>query len=153
MVLAALTGCTGPAPARVGNSFPLFRDTTLNGDALDLSDLRGQPLVVNFWASWCVPCREEFPLFEAALADHASDRLQIVGVLFKDSTDAAQSFVESHGGTWPTAADQSYAIATELRVIAAPQTYFVDRSGVIRSIQYGEITKPDLDRQLAAILK
>jgi cytochrome c biogenesis protein CcmG/thiol:disulfide interchange protein DsbE len=109
-------------------------------------------VIVNFWASWCVPCREEFPLLAAALRAHADDGLAIVGVLFKDEPEPARRFVAEEGVDWPTLLDPDGRLADAYRVVAPPQSYFVDRSGVIRSIQIGELLESDLERQLPAIL-
>lgn len=135
-----------PAPALTG--------LTLDGAAFDLTTLRGRPVLVNFWASWCGPCREEFPLLKAALADHASQGLAVIGVLFKDDADPARQFVQQQGATWPTVADPARAIAPQWLVIAAPQTYLVDRNGVIRDFQIGEFrSAAEVDQALASVLQ
>ena len=132
-----------PAPAIVG--------TTLDGTAFDLSSLRGRPVLINFWGPSCVPCRDEFPLFKAKLAQHAPDGLAIVGVLMYDSPSDAQSFIARYGATWPTVTDPNNVINTTYRVAARPQTYFVDRDGILRSIQVGQLADADFERQLALI--
>jgi cytochrome c biogenesis protein CcmG, thiol:disulfide interchange protein DsbE len=109
--------------------------------------------VVNFWASWCVPCRDEFPLFKTAASANPGAGLVLVGVVFQDSADPARAFAAKAGATWPSVLDPSGAAASTWRVVAPPQTYFIDRSGVIVSRQIGELTQADLDRQLAAILR
>jgi cytochrome c biogenesis protein CcmG/thiol:disulfide interchange protein DsbE len=114
---------------------------------------RGRPVVVNFWASWCIPCRNEFPLFRDELALHHADGLALVGVVFKDDDAAARGFLDKFGATWPSLTDADGAHASDWRVIAPPQTYFIGRDGLIRSRQIGEVTKVDFERQLAAILK
>ncbi len=106
---------------------------------------------MNFWGPSCVPCRDEFPLFEQELRTHAADGLAIVGVLFDDPPDPARAFVAEYAATWPTVIDPAKSIAGAYRVIARPQSYFVDRQGVLRSIQVGELTAADFERQFAAI--
>ncbi len=108
-------------------------------------------MIVNFWASWCVPCREEMPLLRDELAKHSADGLAIVGVIFKDQADAARGFAQSFGATWPSALDPDAAIAKAYRVVAPPQSYFIDRKGILRSIQIGEILQSDFDAQYPAI--
>ena len=146
-----MAACGGPV-ARTGQPAPPLAGETLDGRRFDLGDLRGRPVIVNFWASWCVPCREEFPLLAAALRAHADDGLAIVGVLFKDEPEPARRFVAAEGVDWPTLLDPDGRLADAYRVVAPPQSYFVDRSGVIRSIQIGELLESDLERQLPAIL-
>jgi cytochrome c biogenesis protein CcmG/thiol:disulfide interchange protein DsbE len=107
--------------------------------------------VVNFWASWCVPCRSEFPVIEQGLKAHAADGLTVVGVLFKDSATSAQAFVDSFGATWPSITDPSGSLATAYRVVAPPQTYFIDANGVIRGMQIGEMSTEDFERQYKTI--
>ncbi len=132
-----------PAPAIVG--------TTLDGAAFDLASLRGKPVVVNFWGPSCVPCRDEFPLLEGKQAEHAADGFTVLGVLTDDPVEPARDFIGKYGGDWATVVDPDKAIKTAYRVVARPQTYFVDRSGVIRSIQIGELTDADFERQYARI--
>jgi cytochrome c biogenesis protein CcmG/thiol:disulfide interchange protein DsbE len=132
-----------PAPAIVG--------TTLEGEAFDLAALRGRPVIVNFWGPTCVPCRDEFPLLKAKLAEHAADEPAVVGILMADPPDLARAFVAEQAATWPTVIDPDGAIKAAYRVALRPQTYFVDREGVLRSIQIGELLEPDFERQYALI--
>jgi cytochrome c biogenesis protein CcmG/thiol:disulfide interchange protein DsbE len=106
---------------------------------------------VNFWASWCVPCRDEMPLLRSETAAHGADGLQVVGVLFKDQADLARQFVQQVDATWPTATDPDGSIARAYRVVAPPQSYFIDRNGILRSIQVGELQQSDFDAQYPAI--
>ena len=164
LLTMALVGCGGApigsgstaapaAPAGPGAPAPALAGTTLDGTVLDLASLRGRPVIVNFWASWCVPCRDEFPLFRDELTLHTADGLAIVGVVFKDDDAAALGFQRSFGATWPSLTDHDGAHARDWRIAAPPQTYFIDRNGIIQSRQIGEVTKVDFERQLAAILR
>ncbi|MEO8273571.1 MAG: TlpA disulfide reductase family protein [Chloroflexota bacterium] len=134
-----------PAPAVVG--------VTLDGTPFDLAALRGRPVLVNFWGPSCVPCRDEFPLFKDKLAAHAGEGLSIVGVLMYDAAAPARDFMTQYGATWPTVDDPTGAIRDAYRVAARPQTYFIDRDGILRSIQVGQLTDSEFERQLAQISK
>ena len=89
-----------------------------------------------------MPCRDEFPLLAAKLAEHAGRRpRRSSGVLTDDPLGPAKDFVAEYGATWPTVVDPDQAIKAAYRVAGRPQTYFVDADGVIRSIQFGELTR------------
>ncbi len=130
---------------------PAFAGTTLDGDPLALADFRGRPVIVNFWGPSCVPCRNEFPLFLAKLSEHRADGLAIVGVLMFDPPAPARDFVADFGATWPTVDDQDGTIRTAYRAVARPQSYFIDRDGILRELQIGELTDPDFERLYASI--
>jgi cytochrome c biogenesis protein CcmG/thiol:disulfide interchange protein DsbE len=116
-----------------------------------LSDLRGRPVLVNFWGPSCVPCRDEFPLFKEELQAHAADGLAIVGVLMYDPPGLAADFIRDYGATWPTIDDPDGSTRTAYRAVARPQTYFVDAQGVIRAIQVGQVTAEGFSTQYAKI--
>lgn len=125
--------------------------TTLDGQPFDLASLRGRPVLVNFWGPSCIPCRDEFPLFKAKLAAHAGDNLAIVGVLTFDAPAPARDFVAQYAATWPTVDDPTGALRTAYRVAARPQTYFIDREGILRAIQVGQLTDAEFEKQFALI--
>lgn len=146
----------GPAPSDAGliargKPAPAIAGTTLDGAAFDLASVRGRPVIVNFWGPSCVPCRDEFPLLKTKLAQHAADGLAIVGVLTFDPPAPARDFIAAYGATWPTVEDPAGAIRTAYRVAARPQTYFIDRGGILRAIQVGEVTDAEFERQYALI--
>jgi len=138
-------------PGLVGRPAPAIVGRTLDGTAFDLAAYAGKPVVVNFWGPSCVPCRDEFPLLESKVRQHGAEGLTVVGVLTDDPPEPARDFVSQYGATWPTVVDPDKAVKGAYRVIARPQTYFVDRTGVIRSIQVGELTDADFERQYAKI--
>jgi cytochrome c biogenesis protein CcmG/thiol:disulfide interchange protein DsbE len=135
----------------VGERAPAIAGVTLDGAPFDLASLAGHPVLVNFWGPSCVPCRDEFPLLAAKLAQHAADGLAVVGVLTDDPPEPARDFVAQYGASWPTVVDPDKSIKAAYRVAARPQSYFVDGSGVLRSIQIGELTDADFERQYQRI--
>jgi cytochrome c biogenesis protein CcmG, thiol:disulfide interchange protein DsbE len=142
---------TGAGPIQKGSSAPEIAGTTLDGTPFRLEQLRGHPVVVNFWGPSCVPCRSEFPMLKAKLEQHAADGLVVVGVLTDDPADLARQFVADEGATWATVEDPNQTIKGNYRVVARPQSYFIDRDGVLRSIQIGEMGEADFERQFDQI--
>jgi len=144
-------GGSGDTHAVVGERAPAVAGTTLSGTAFDLASLAGHPVLVNFWGPSCVPCRDEFPLLAAKLAKHAADGFAVLGVLTDDPPEPARAFVARYQASWPTVIDPNKSIKAAYRVAARPQSYFVDGSGVVRSIQVGELTDADFERQYEQI--
>ena len=144
-------GTTVPDTIAKGLPAPEIAGTALDGTAVDLAHLRGHPVVVNFWASWCGPCQQEMPLLAEKAAAHAGTGLAILGVLSDDTVANGQAFERQYGATWPSVFDGSGAIKTAYRVVGRPQSYFVDGAGILRSIQIGYLTDADFERQLALI--
>lgn len=130
---------------------PDITGVTLDGAEFRLADLRGRPVIVNFWGPSCIPCRDEFPLFKAKLVEHAADGLAIVGVLMDDPPEPARDFVAQLGAEWATVIDPGEKIQAAYRVAARPQTYFIDGDGVLRAIQIGEVREAVFERQYATI--
>jgi len=144
--------CSGGDEARTGQPAPAIVGTALDGSHVDLAQYRGHPVVVNFWASWCTPCRDEFPLFKDRLATLGpKDGLVVLGVLYKDQADLARQFTADFGAPWQTVTDPDDALAKAYRVVAPPQTYFIDKDGVLRGMQIGEVLPQDFDAQYAKI--
>jgi cytochrome c biogenesis protein CcmG, thiol:disulfide interchange protein DsbE len=136
-----------------GTPAPALRLQGLDGGRVDLTALRGRPVVVNFWATWCDPCVREFPLLRQAAATHRPDRLAIVGVLTNDRPAAARAFVRRHHAAWPVGIDPDAATAGRWGAVGLPHTFFIRPDGTLASHQLGELTRPALDRQLALILR
>ena len=150
LAIGSRPGCDG-AHVADGCRVPAIAGTTLEGSTFDFASLAGHPVVVNFWGPSCVPCRDEFPLFLQKLDEHAGDGLAIVGVLMDDPPAPARTFIADYGATWPTIEDPGKAIRTAYRAVARPQTYFIDRDGILRGIQVGQLTDADFERLYAAI--
>lgn len=150
------TGPTGRAPsggvADAGDRAPDFRLQTLDGETIQLSDLRGSPVVVNFWASWCNPCREEFPLLARALDEHRKEGLRVVGVTFRDIESDSSDFVDEMDATWPQGVDDGGAVARAFGVRTVPVSFFVDADGVIAARLFGFSSPTALSESLSTIL-
>jgi cytochrome c biogenesis protein CcmG/thiol:disulfide interchange protein DsbE len=136
----------------VGGPAPAIDLPTLDGGRLSLADLRGSPVVLNFWASWCIPCREEAPLLTAAAADYRARGLRVVGVVYQDSAESARDFMGRYGQTYPGLLDPDGRTAIDYGVFGIPETFFIDASGIVRSRQVGAVTVDDLRERIQRIL-
>jgi len=150
--LVLLSRMAPTSPATVGSVAPDFAVTDLDGSPIRLAGLRGRPVVVNFWASWCGPCVEEFPLLEDAARRHRSDGLAIVGIVYQDRSEAARTFMIRTGASWPTAMDPGERVAAAYGILAPPETFFIGRDGTIVARQIGQLSEASLADQLAAII-
>jgi cytochrome c biogenesis protein CcmG, thiol:disulfide interchange protein DsbE len=128
-----------PAQPRAGFSAPDFSLETLDGDTLSLADLRGHPVVLNLWASWCPPCRSEMPVLQEAYQQFQGQGLVVLGLNMtsQDSEADARAFVQKLGLTFPIPLDRQGTAASLYRMTALPSTYFIDREGVIQAVVIG----------------
>ena len=134
-----------------GQPVPDIHGTALDGSPIDLASLRGHPVVVNFWASWCGPCQQEMPLLAQKAQEHAGSGLEILGVLSDDTGANGQTSrrpTARRGRASSTATGRS---RRPTRSIGRPQSYFIDKDGILRSIQIGYLTDADFERQFAMI--
>ncbi len=136
-------------PAAGPRTLPPVELSCPGGGALDLGRAPGVPTVVNLWASWCGPCREELPLVQD-LADAAADRVQVVGVISKDGVPQADSFASDAGVTFPSAYDRDGALMDGLGINVLPFTYFLDARGALVHTQVGPVTSLEEFRGLVA---
>ena len=144
----AQTGATGKRA-------PDINLPTLSGGRFDLSKLRGNPVVVSFWGTWCPPCRKEFPELVRVQAEHAQAGLRVVAVNGRDqerSTDDVERFVGTFAVTFPVALDKRGAVRRAYRIVGQPTTVFIDSSGVVRKVHVGLIEPDELDKGIALIL-
>jgi len=137
----------------VGRPAPAFELQTLDGQRISLMELRGSPIVLNFWASWCIPCREEAALLTAADRRYRADGLRILGVVYQDGAANARDFMARYGQTYPGLLDPDGRTAIDYGVFGIPETFFIDRTGDVRSRQVGALIEAELQRQIEAILR
>lgn len=137
-------------PAAVGSAAPDFTLPNLEGESVSLSSLRGKPVVINFWATWCAPCKEEMPLLEKT-AQQLGDQVVILGVDYAEGKDVVQSFVSELGLTFPILLDSDGAVADRYFVRNYPSTFFVDAEGVVRAQRVGLLDEDLLEKYLETI--
>ncbi len=141
------------APQLSGPSAVFFDATlrTLDGVMTDLADLRGRPVVVNFWASWCAPCRKEFPELRRAVKAHRHTGLVVVGISYRDITSDSRDFAGRMHANWTLLRDPGGTLARAFSVAQIPQTFFIGRDGQIHGQLYGTLRRDDLESGIATI--
>jgi len=137
----------------VGEPVPDFRLDTPDGGALQLSDYLGQAVVLNFWATWCGPCRAEMPELQGIHDQYgASGLLTVIGVDEMESEDSVRSFVDELDLTFPMALDRRGEVAETFGLIGLPGTFFIDADGILRARVLGQLHGELLEDGLASIL-
>ncbi|HEY3109110.1 MAG TPA: TlpA disulfide reductase family protein [Chloroflexota bacterium] len=126
-----------------------FRLRTLDGGAFSLEEGRGAVTLVNFWASWCAPCRDEAPVLEAAYLAGRDRGLVLVGVNLWDDEADARRFVRETGATYPNGLDQGGGIAIEYGVRGIPETHVIDRAGRLVRRWVGPLAASQIDSLIA----
>ena len=140
------------AAPQEGQTAPEFTLRTLDGAEVRLSELRGKVVVLNFWATWCGPCREEMPLFEQAKAEREADGLVILAVNVQESDGQVRPFVERLGLTYSIGMDKNGSLARRYEVRSYPTTYFIGRDGTIEGRRVGAYTRQILFGRLSQLL-
>ena len=147
-LLAAIAGCGTTTPGGTPSAAPAIDATAFDGRAFALAAHAGQPIVINFWASWCAPCRSEMPLLERTARASEGRGVVFLGVATRDNEDAARAFLREVGVTYPNIHDSDNAIATRYRVSGLPATVFIGRDGRIVRYWFGALG----DEQLATFV-
>ena len=125
---------------------PDFELELLSGGTVSSDDLKGHPVVLNFWASWCVPCREEMPAFERMWDRYRDQGIRIIGVNVQDSEAGARDFVDEVGVSYPIALDPDNELASQLGVRGLPQTFFIDEDFSFEKVTAEEALEGEGDR-------
>jgi peroxiredoxin len=162
---AALRPAGLDVKAEEGALAPDFLLGRLDDGELRLSDLRGRAVVLNFWATWCAPCRTEIPQFVEAYGRFRDQGLVIVGVNMQEGKGIVRPYAEDFGMDFPIAIDVDGEVGDAYRILGLPTTYFIDRDGVVRSVftgpferseggtdVRGAIEQSELDRRIGELL-
>ncbi|MCZ7669811.1 MAG: TlpA family protein disulfide reductase [Chloroflexi bacterium] len=133
----------------VGDSAHNFHLPDLDGEVVSLEDFRGQPVIVNFWATWCAPCRLEMPALQAAQTQYADEGLVVLALNDQESAAAVAAFVAELDLNLTTLLDPEGVISALYQVYNFPTTYFIDGEGVITAVHRGLLTPEQIDVYLA----
>ncbi len=123
--------------ARIGSIAPDLSLQGLDGQPISLKALRGKPVVLNFWATWCPPCRAEMAALNQVQRDLADQDVVVLGVNQLEDAQTVSRFMQAEGLSFPIALDQAGVAAQSYRVGALPTTYFIDRNGIIQDVVFG----------------
>lgn len=142
--LGACSPSPDPGPV-VGSPAPPYGAGALAGDSLTLADLRGKVVLLNFWATWCEPCRHETPYLQRLHSSRSADGLAIVGVSMDSGEARAEvvSFVREFGVTYPILLDPGMRGMDRYRVLGLPASFLVDRKGILRWMRFGPVSETD----------
>lgn len=151
--LSSPSGRAGPAPAasgavaagvpEVGRPAPDFTAPDLDGRPVRLSELRGKPVLINFWATWCPPCREEMPQIEAFYRRYR-DQIEVLGVDVGETAEQVRAFLKDTPYSWRFLLDTELKVADLYRVYGIPASYFIDKDGIIRGLYMGAMNADQL---------
>ncbi len=149
--LTSLSGPSGPAP-KVGEPAPEFEIELLDGSEVRLSDYRGRVVWVNFWATWCPPCRREMPEMEELAAQYTDAGLTVIGVNLREKQEDVAAYVDRLGLTFDIGLDRDGSAAAEYRVGGLPTHFFIDEHGVLQAAQYGPMDREIMEERLRSVL-
>ncbi|MFZ5824412.1 MAG: redoxin domain-containing protein [Bacillota bacterium] len=137
---------------RVGEPAPDFELTTLEGETVKLSALRGKPVVVNFWATWCTPCRKEMPHFQEVVDKYGEQGLLLYGINVGESKVAVADFRDRVGVRFPLMIDADESVQTAYKILPLPATFFIDREGVIRGVYQFQMSLPQIEDEVKRLI-
>ncbi len=136
MIFVLLSGMAQKPPL-VGGPVLHFELETLNGTRTQISDYHGKVVLLNFWATWCKPCKEEMPEIQAAYETYKDQGFVVLGINFGEKREKAQKLVKEMGLTFPILLDKDVEVAEQHRVVSLPVTFFIDAKGIIKEQVFG----------------
>lgn len=140
------------AGPRESGTAPDFTITDFDGRTVTLSDLRGQVVIVNFWASWCPPCREEAAYLEATWRKYEGKGVVFIGVDWVDTEKEALAYIDEFDITYLNGPDIGTRIAQAYNIQGVPETFFVAKNGELRGVHIGPMISPQLDEKIEELL-
>ncbi|HBG74709.1 MAG TPA: hypothetical protein DDW79_04530 [Anaerolineae bacterium] len=142
---------SGKGPVDSGDA-PDFTLVDFNGSTITLSELRGQVVIINFWASWCPPCREEAAYLEATWRKYKDQGVIFIGVDYVDTEKAALAYMDEFDLTYFNGPDIGTRIAQAYNIKGVPETFYVDKLGKLRGMHIGPLSTPQLDEKIDEML-
>ena len=139
-------------PAKVNFPAPELNLVDLSGRQVSLTDYRGKVVLVNLWATWCPPCREEMPTLQKFYEKHKEDDFVLIAIDQEEPLELVKSFVDEFGLTFPVWLDEEYEAERKFNTMNLPSSYVIDRSGVVRLMWIGGISKRNLEKFVPDII-
>ena len=136
----------------IGSKAPDFSMTGISGQQISLKDLRGQGVLVNFWATWCYPCREEMDDLKAAYEKYKDQGIVILGIDMKEGEETVRKFTDSYKITYPILIDTDGKVSDAYNVFGIPSSFFIDREGIIRDIILGEMNQDSINNKIEKLI-
>ena len=130
------TSCQSEAP-QVGKRAPDFQLNTLDGQSVSLGDLKGKPVLLNFWATWCGPCRIEMPFLQQIYDEWRGRGLVLLAINISESPSQIAEFMQNQGLSFPVLLDSGGEIAQKYNIQYIPSTFFIDKDGIIQDMKVG----------------
>ncbi len=149
--LESVTAKMGASILEVGAPAPGFTLPMADGKTISLEDLRGRPTWINFWATWCPPCRTEMPDLQDVYASTPPGSYNLVAVNVGEDQASVQQFLSQVGYDLPVALDESGEVSLEYSVLGLPTHFFIDRRGILQETYVGVLTKEEIQQRVAAL--
>jgi len=151
-----ITGCSAdsePSTATIGKPAPNFQLQNLDGQSISLNDLKGKPVLVNFWATWCHPCVSEMPYLQEIYGEWSGKGLILLAINIGESSSEAEQFLQDHNLSLPVLLDTNKAVARRYNIRGIPTTFFIDKDGIIQEKIVGAFpNKAAIENRLIKIM-
>jgi len=153
MLLVGSCTAQAPQPPKVGKPAPEFQLPNLEGQSISLNDSRGKPVLLNFWASWCRPCRSEMPYIQEVYEEWSDKGLVVLAIDTGESSSKVEDFMQSYNLSFPALLDTDLDVSLKYRIRVIPTTFFIDKDGIIQQISVGAFSsKAEIEEGLSKVI-
>jgi len=149
-----ITSCSEPTEARVGQPAPDFQLQSLEGQPVSLNDLKGKPVLINFWATWCGPCVYEMPFLQEVYDEWSGKGLMLLAINIGEGSSEVKGFMQNYNLSLPVLLDIEKDVFQRYNIIGIPTTFFIDKDGIIQEKVIGAFpNKTEIENRLSKIVK